>query len=91
MKRSKAIWSSTKGIQLPILFVVTPFNKQLEKWMHKHFAAHRRPKKTGSGRTEWFTPGLAGVVLLEAVSIFLAIWISQLLLIAIVFKYVISS
>ena len=77
MKRSRAIWKSTPGLQFPIFFVVTPFPAMVESALHRHFAAYRAPKQQGSGRTEWFKCGLFGIVLIEAIAIYAAIWVVQ--------------
>jgi hypothetical protein len=74
-RRVKQVEQSTKGHQKVLVAFDFPFGAQrTETYLHRKYIKHHAPLKFGSGRTEYFKPG---IWLCEAVIIALMACVGQ--------------
>ena len=74
-KRVAQVDRTTKGQQRVLIAFDMPFGaRSTETLLHRRYARQHAPLRVGSGRTEWFKPGLW---LLGAVFIAGLIWVGQ--------------
>jgi hypothetical protein len=74
-RRVKQVEQSTKGHQKVLVAFDFPFGaRKTETYLHRKYSRYHAPLKFGSGRTEYFNPGLW---LVEAVIIALLACVGQ--------------
>ena len=58
-KRTRQVDRTTPGRQRVVFSVLMPvWGRWLERWLHHRYRRYRSPLRYGSGRTEYFRPGL---------------------------------